>query len=241
MSKTTSVLFLGVVAVGFSVVLGGCGGDGTSTIGTSSSSSSSSSGSGGGGGGEAGGGGMAGMGGAGGSAGAGGGTAGMGGTGGAGGGSICAKPGNACGDCLFDQCNPAYCECADEPACLGLIECIQKCPPMMPGCAAACYEKNATGYAEFTLAASCAGTLCLPSCPGADQVKPCDLCLAQKCEMQLENCIGNSQCLQLIDCMKTCAGDKPCEQQCAQTYPNGALVAQAVYTCAAAGCGNECK
>lgn len=158
-----------------------------------------------------------------------------------GGGPTCAKPGNPCGDCLFDQCNIAYCGCQDEAACTGLIGCIQACPPMMPDCASGCYAMHAAGFAEFTIASSCAGTLCAPSCPGSDQVKACDLCLAQQCEMQLEACLGNAECFPLIDCNEACMGNMGCQQQCVAMYPNGVPVVQALFQCAGMGCSMACN
>jgi hypothetical protein len=242
MTKTISLLCLGVVVVGLPAILGGCGSDVGSTF-TTGSSGSSSSGMGGdgglaGAGGTAGTGGMAGMAGAGGMGGAGGG---LGGAGGMGGGATCAKPGSPCGDCLFDQCNIAYCECTDEKACTSLITCIEACSPMMPDCASGCSATYSTGFAEFTIASSCAGTLCAPSCPGSDPVKPCDLCLAQKCEPQLEACLANIECFQLIDCYMPCMGNMMCQQQCAMMYPNGVQPVDALFGCAGMGCGSSCN
>lgn len=241
MKKTISVLALGMVALAVGSTMGGCGSDAATTVTTggstkSSSSSSSSSGDGGAGGAAGAGGMMA----AGGNGGNGGGmsssTGGMG-----GGGAACTKPGNGCGDCLYGQCQAAYCECAAEPACFAMINCIQACPPNMPDCPGGCYVMHAAGFAEFTIASSCAGTLCAPSCPGSNQVKPCDLCLAQKCEMQLETCVGNVQCIPLIDCRKKCAGNTMCEMQCDATFPQGLPLMQDLLKCASAGCAMSCN
>lgn len=155
--------------------------------------------------------------------------------------ATCTKPGNGCGDCLYEQCQLAYCECADEPKCFGLIGCIQACAPNMPNCVNACYATNSTGFAEFVIASSCSATLCAPSCPGSDQVKPCDLCLAQKCEMQLETCLGDAQCFPLINCRDKCMGNMMCEQQCDTMFPLGVPLVQALFGCASVGCMNSCN
>ena len=236
MSKTISVLCFGVMVIGASFVLGGCGSDAVNSVtttgsGASSSSSSTSSSSGEGGAGGAGG--MAGTG------GSGGGMAGGGGMGGSA--PACVKPGETCADCLFDQCQLAYCDCTGESACTNIIACIQGCSPMMPDCASGCYATFAAGFAEFTIVSSCVATLCAPSCPGSDQVKPCDLCLAQKCETQFETCLANTQCFPLIDCRKNCGGNMMCEKQCDMTYPTGAPIVQELFTCATMDCGNSCN
>jgi hypothetical protein len=190
-------------------------------------------------GGEAGAGGIGGAAGAGGMGGMGGGMAGSGGMGGAA--PTCMKPGDTCGNCLFDQCQLAYCDCTGEPACTNLIACIQACPANMPDCASGCYATFSTGFAEFTIASSCAGTLCAPSCPGSDPVKPCDLCLAQQCEKQIETCLSTVQCFPLIDCRTKCAGNMVCEKQCDMTYPNGVPIVQELFMCASVGCPNSCN
>lgn len=238
MNKTISVLSLGIVVGAAAVVFGGCTSDAAIDSVTTTGTSSSSSGEGGnaGSGGAAGAGGMASTGGAG---GAGGGMAGAGGMGG--GAAACMKPGEACGGCLYEQCQLAYCDCANEPACFKLIACLEACPPNMPDCAGGCYGTYSAGFAEFTIASSCAATLCSPSCPGSDQVKPCDLCLAQKCETQLEACLSNLQCFPLIDCRQKCLGNMACEQQCDTMYPQGTPLVQALFICAGMGCGNSCN
>ncbi len=236
MGKLISVLCLGVVGISASVVFGGCGGDAVTSLTTSSAvSSSSSSGSSG----EGGKGGAGGSGGTAGAGGAGGGTAGGGGMGG--GAVTCAKPGEMCGDCLYDQCQAAYCDCTSESACTNIIACIKGCSPMMPDCAGGCFATFATGFAEFTIASSCVATLCAPSCPGSDQVKPCDLCLAQKCETQMESCLANTQCFPLINCREQCAGNMMCEKQCDMTYPTGLPLVQDLFKCAVADCPNSCN
>lgn len=237
MTKPNRLLSLVLVLGSSACTLWGCSSDNVSAVTTAGTSSSSSGEAGAGGTGGAGGsGGMTASGGAG---GAGGGMAGAGGTGG--GGPTCVKPAENCGGCLYDQCQLAYCECNDEPACFGLIGCIQQCPPNDASCAGACYFNNAAGFAEFTIASSCAASLCAPSCPGSDQVKPCDLCLAQKCEMQLETCLANAECFPLIDCRNKCMGNAMCEQKCDMMYPNGQPLVQALFVCASMGCGASCN
>ncbi len=243
-----SKLFLGVglTVGGMAFVLAGCGSDSDTTFTTTSSSSSGDGGTGG----SAGTGGM-GTGGMGtGGMGTGGmGTGGMGtggmGTGGLGGsggmGATCMKPADMCASCLYDQCQLAYCDCAAEPACFGLIGCIQQCPPNMPDCVGGCYVANAQGFSEFTIASSCSGTLCAPSCPNSQPVKQCDLCLAQRCEMQLETCLAEVTCFPLIDCLTNCMGNMGCEQQCRTMYPNATPLVQSLFVCASMGCPTMCN
>lgn len=238
--KHTKIFWgLAIVVGGSMALLGGCGSDAVSSVTTNSSASSSSSS--GDVGGAAGAGGMGGSGGMVATGGAGGMVA-TGGAGGMGGGAAaCMKPGNTCGDCLFEQCQNAYCDCANEPECFLLIGCIQACPPNMPDCVSGCYLTHSKGFSEFTIASSCSGTLCAPSCPGSGQVKPCDLCLAQQCETQFETCLANTQCFPLIQCRQNCMGNTTCEQQCDTMYPQAAPLVQSLYSCAMMGCGNSCN
>lgn len=245
MKKVHHLLFLVLGLASSAIAVGGCSSENVNSV-TTNGTSGSSTGEGGAGG-DAGKGGTGGMA-SGGAGGAGGGMAGSGGAAGAGGsagsgggGPTCVKPAEACGGCLYEQCQVAYCECNDEPECFGLIGCIQQCPPNMPDCVTGCYAANSAGFAEFSIASSCASTLCAPSCPGSDQVKPCDLCLAQKCEIQLEACLSGAECFPLIDCRNGCMGNMMCEQKCDMMFPAGQQLVQALFVCASMGCAGSCN
>lgn len=230
-----SKLFLGVglMVGGMAFALAGCGSDTDTTFTTTSSSSSGDGGSGG----SGGSGGTGGMG----TGGMGTGGMGTGGMGTGGMGATCMKPADKCAGCLYDQCQLAYCDCAAEPACFALIGCIQQCPQNDSGCVGACYVTNAQGFSEFTIASSCSGTLCAPSCANSQPVKQCDLCLAQKCETQLETCLAEVTCFPLIDCLTNCMGNMGCEQQCRTMFPNAAPLVQSLFVCASMGCPTMCN
>lgn len=245
MNRTFSFLLLSMGMVGLPCVLGGCGGDvsdttsGTFTGGTGTAGSGGTGGAGGMGG-AGGAGGLGGMGGAGGGMGGAGGAGGMGGAGG--GSQACMQPADGCAACMFQQCNVAYCDCAGEPACLGMIPCLQACPAMDQACVQSCYQKNSLGFGEFLVTSSCAGTLCAPSCPGAEMIGACELCLGQQCEQQFEACIGNPECTALIDCLQACPqGNMSCQQGCLQQHAGGAIQAQQLNQCATMSCGNVCN
>ena len=244
MRRDNSKRILGISVLGISFALGGCGSDGSATIsgGASSSSSSSASGTGGAGGaagaGGMGAGGMGGMGGMGGAAGAGG----MG-AGGAGGGAACAKPmNNPCLACVFDSCNAAFCDCDAEPACPKIVPCVQQCPANDQGCRDNCYAVNSIGFAEFLGISNCAGTTCAASCPGAQPVGACELCLSQQCEQQFEACFGNPLCTMFIDCVRACApGDMTCTMKCGTDFAGGVNQATQLRDCSQIGCANVCN
>lgn len=171
-----------------------------------------------------------------------GGTGGMG-TGGAGGSSACMAPsGDACPTCLYDKCNAAFCDCAAQPGCFQVIPCAEACAPGDNACVEGCYQQNSLGFSEFLIVSECAATACLASCPGADQVGDCELCLAQKCEAQFEACVGNPACTALINCVDACPmGDMNCQQQCAAQYAAGANQVMQLNMCAQMGCSVVCK
>ncbi|MDI1479991.1 hypothetical protein [Polyangium sp. y55x31] len=241
MNRTFSLLLLGMGMVGLPFVLGGCGGDVSDTTSGTFTGSTGTAGSGG----TGGAGGMGGAGGAGGMGGMGGAGGGMGGTGG-GGAPACMQPSDpnpeSCRVCMYQQCNLAYCDCATEPACVEIIPCLEACGPMDQACAEACFQKNSLGFAEFVIQGSCASTLCAPSCPNADDIGSCELCLAQQCEQQFEACIGNPECTALIDCLQACPqGNMSCQQGCLQQHAGGAIQAQQLNQCATMSCGNVCN
>ncbi len=76
-------------------------------------------------------------------------------------------------------------------------------------------------------------SVCLPS---ASDVT-CDACLKQRCCSSLEACTGD--CLNLLNCANACTTDE-CTAACRGQYPGGLSSAQAIYTCMAAQCANEC-
>ncbi|WP_282417074.1 hypothetical protein [Polyangium sp. 15x6] len=224
--------------VGLPCVLGGCGSDVSDTTSGTFTGSTGTAGSGG----TGGMGGTGGTGGDGGMGGAGGGMGGAGGSGGAGGGSpACVQPADGCAACMFQQCNVAYCDCAGEASCLGIIPCLEACPAMDEACKQSCYQKNSLGFGEFLITSNCASTLCAPSCPGAGMIGACELCLAQQCEQQFESCVGNPECPALIDCLQGCQDNLACQQTCAAQHAGGTNQAQQLNQCATMSCGNVCN
>jgi hypothetical protein len=209
------LLLTGTIA-GLPFALGGCGDNPSNTSGSSGSSSSSSSGSSTGGAGGQGGEGGAGQGGAGGTGQGGAGGTGQGGAGGAGqggaggtgqggaggGAAACMKSGDQCGDCLFEQCNAAYCECAASPECtaLTLSPCVSSCPAMDQACILDCWAMGPSGFSEYLNAANCGNTLCPAACNPVP-IDACQLCVGQKCEAPAEKCFANTECMGILQCL----------------------------------------
>jgi hypothetical protein len=163
------------------------------------------------------------------------------GTGGGGGGSACAPLPDACTPCLFNQCNTLYCECFDNPACLGLALCFQQCGPGNPGCQQTCVENNSDGITDAFLLGDCGNASC-GSCPAFPPLTPCSECLFQSCETQMNDCLADAQCSAAVTCVEQCGGPTPqCIAQCNPQDPNSQLLAADVVQCGGPACSNVCN
>ena len=178
---------------------------------------------------EGGAGGAGGQGGAGGAGGAGGGEGGA-------GGAACEGFGDACTECAADGC-PAFCACLDTPACTAMLQCYTACDESDPGCVDACELENAAGYADFLEMVDCLGTGCGAEC-GTAPLGPCLGCWTGECEAELEACVGEEGCNELLDCIFACQ-DQSCVQACYAAAPDTTL-ADELFTCTGSACAEEC-
>ncbi|MBI4954275.1 MAG: hypothetical protein HY908_19780 [Myxococcales bacterium] len=163
--------------------------------------------------------------------------------GGAGGASACAPMGDACSGCLYTSCNATYCACSTSPDCMSVSTCALACNPGDTACVEACFAADANGMAEFMLGADCAYTSCSNLCPGTLPIDPCQLCLAENCETQLEACFGNPACVALVDCAQACPPgpqQQNCITQCGLANLGGIQQGQALQGCMSGSCGNSC-
>ncbi len=164
------------------------------------------------------------------------------GQGGAGGAApVCESPGDPCNDCMFQQCNTTFCDCASNPSCLALGACLGQCAAGDQACQNNCFAADSSGLSELAQLGDCSATTCAASCNNPAPVDPCQLCLATQCETELEACFGNAECVALIACAQACApNDSACVQGCAFQHLGGAQAGQALATCSNNNCAANC-
>ena len=162
------------------------------------------------------------------------------GTGGAGG-AGCKGLGDACSDCAATSCNAAYCTCYANPACGALVACAQNCAAGDAQCGQACLTANQAGISDALLLGDCANTSCTGSCTGTTKLTPCEACAFTNCPTQMNKCLANEECNQLIQCVQACdPGDSICAGGCALQFGGGTNDAQDVQACVDGACAAQC-
>lgn len=159
---------------------------------------------------------------------------------GAGGGPACEGLGDPCTDCAAAQCPAVYCECAFNPECGLVIQCLQGCMGDA-ACAQVCFTAHEDGISDAFLLGNCSATTCSMSCPNApNPLNDCRKCRFEQCEVESNACLANPECQALIACVGGCNGDPACGMQCAAQHQGGIADAQALRMCATANCSMEC-
>jgi hypothetical protein len=169
-----------------------------------------------------------------------GGGGGGGGEGGGGGGSLCPSLGDPCTTCLAVQCQQVYCACQRDAECSAASNCFLSCAGGDEACYPACLAAHAAGASGAALAGSCAAERCEAQCRFGRSLSPCQACLFGECSAEMNACIANRACGQLLSCVGACAGAGGCDEGCATEHPDGVEDAQAVEACAASRCGGTC-
>jgi VDE lipocalin domain len=220
---------------GSGTAAGGSGGESTGTAGAGgaemTTSSSSAGGAGGAGGAGVGGSGTGGV-----------GVGGAGGQGAGGGNPGCPGLGDPCTDCMAIQCSPAYCACYGNQDCSELYQCFGTCAPNDAACQQACYTDHEDGISDATLFGHCAATTCDAACEFGSELTPCQVCLYDDCEPEMNQCIANPDCTAIFACFQGCdPGDPGCPMACFMQYPDGSDDAQSVSQCAQTICAPACQ
>jgi hypothetical protein len=110
-------------------------------------------------------------------------------------------------------------------------------------CLDGCYQKHAAGFSDASLLTDCAATTCQAACPGANQpLTPCNSCILQSCDKEMNACVGDGNCLQLYQCLTSCGQlDLTCQDNCYKKYPGSIMTLQALLQCTQNDCSNPCK
>jgi len=222
----------------------GCGGE---TFAATDSSGSTTSGGGQGGTGGA----TTGTGGAGG-AGASGGVGGSGSAGGTGGAPVCQPLSDPCAQCTYGACQERYCACYGDQDCVILIACEQACIVDNPDdamaqqacqlaqCASAAGAKD--HISETFLLGDCAAVSCGAECPGVTALTSCTTCLFTTCDSQMNECLTNADCVDILTCAQACApgpNQLTCLSGCENQHPNNDPWG-GVKSCLIASCYTDC-
>lgn len=168
-------------------------------------------------------------------------------------------PTSACGfgsgDVTCDTCLDTSC-CGDANACLGdadctaLIDCVSRCSDA--ACESACEAAHPAGTTKLTTLATCANVTCGAACggggpggggPGSCGLTSgnatCDTCLDTSCCAQTTTCLGDADCVALINCYDACT-DAVCASACDAAHSTGATKIDAVAVCAQNSCAATC-
>ncbi len=160
---------------------------------------------------------------------------------GAGGSNPCPGLGDTCSNCTADKCMATYCTCYANPSCGGLVQCNSTCAPGDTGCAQNCLNSNKTGISEAFLLGDCAATQCVNECPGTSPLAECQRCLFSSCASQMNECLGNTDCSELIQCIQQCApGNDSCVTNCGFQHFDSIDKAQKIQDCSKAQCAGKC-
>jgi hypothetical protein len=156
-------------------------------------------------------------------------------------GPTCPSFGDTCTTCASMDCGSAYCACYGNLQCLQLEQCFQGCAPGNTGCFQTCLTAHKDGISSAYLLGDCAATACPTACPTAGMpLSACQRCAFVSCQVQMNDCYADAECLALFACIKPCGGDMTCIQQCEAAHPGGLQDVQAVSFCAKNFCPTVC-
>lgn len=139
------------------------------------------------------------------------------------------------------ECSAAYCICYGNLACDKLLACSSACPSGDTACHTACMAASPNGISDAYLLADCAAMNCPAACPKTEALKPCEECLFTKCPVAANACLGNPECIALVNFAKGCMGNSGCQQMCLSAHPAGAADAQSLSFCSNANCDAQCN
>lgn len=156
---------------------------------------------------------------------------------GTGGGIGCDGLGDPCSDCAAVECPGLYCNCAGSPPCVSFVVCLSNCAPNDAVCTQSCMTQNEDGISDAFLLGNCSAQQCPAQCPNAQNLDGCQTCLFAACEVQMNQCLANPECTELLGCIAACdPANLSCPQVCLGMHPGGTADAQAVQTCAGQSC-----
>ena len=103
-------------------------------------------------------------------------------------------------------------------------------------CSQSCLSSHPNAAADALLLNHCAATSCAQGCPTATALGACEVCALENCPSQMNTCLANSECMDLIACVTDCNGDDFCNAGCAFDHGDGQNDAEAVQACVQGPC-----
>ncbi len=152
------------------------------------------------------------------------------------GGVVCPSFGDPCSECLALQCADIYCSCYGNFDCFSLSTCLNGCKSDAM-CEQQCYATHPNGAAVLYALSNCGGVNCPVDCPGTQPLEPCTTCMVETCEGEFNACLSSASCLNLYQCLSTCAPlDLACNQKCYATFGDGVPLLQKLLDCSKSNC-----
>ena len=164
------------------------------------------------------------------------------GEGGSGGGPVCQPISDPCAQCAYGACEPQYCACYASADCAALVDCFQDCAPGDAACQQACMSAHEPSISTAFLLGECTATPCAEECPGVGQVTPCLSCLFTSCSDQMNACLADAECYEIVTCAVACpGGDFNCALGCTSGKSSAAVnKAFGVQGCMQQNCDSMC-
>lgn len=155
----------------------------------------------------------------------------------------------ACDTCLDASCCAPNAACVADADCTALIACGNACTD--DACFGACFSAHPSGARLLDSLSSCVETSCSSACGGgssgpspsacgfASGDATCDTCLDTSCCGDANACLGDPDCIALLECADTCTTGG-CISACEAAHPSGSTKINALSTCASTSCGAAC-
>lgn len=158
-------------------------------------------------------------------------------------GPACVDFGDACTACERTACEASFCECYGNVDCGLYADCTFACADWDWECYQACNTAHPNGISDAVLLNDCAADSCEAECAGYPLIEltPCQQCTYESCETQMNSCLANPACTELVFCINDCFGDTSCQESCYATHPGGVTDMGPVGQCAINSCAAECS
>jgi hypothetical protein len=163
-------------------------------------------------------------------------------TGDGGSGPMCVDFGDACTACERQACEDTFCECYGNTDCGLYAACTFECEAGDYECYQVCNTQHPAGITDAVLLNDCAADACPTECEGYPLIAltDCERCTYESCESQMNTCLANPDCTDLVFCLQDCGVDMACQNGCYAEFPGGISDATPVGTCAQTNCQSAC-
>lgn len=152
---------------------------------------------------------------------------------------ICPDVDEPCTACESTNCADDYCNCFNNGSCVLLAQCTAQCDVGDVACNQECWTDFPEGISDGALLTHCAATVCTDACGPFVPLTPCQQCLYAECPTQMNVCVANPECTELLECLAAC-DEAGCENTCYTVHQGGLADSGPVGDCAQESCTQEC-